>query len=152
MKTDLEAIKAADFSGFYCFWWSRWWFALGSKRRFQSAAGERTLGWESQWIALVISLGFEPKTHSLEGCCSIQLSYGAKSFAPRATGDGWWRREDSNTHNSAKRAQRYNKNEKWKNEKWKIVEWGLFFCSWASKSRPFLPHEEQKWPAEGGVS
>ena len=25
--------------------------------------------------ALVIRLGFEPKTHSLEGCCSIQLSY-----------------------------------------------------------------------------
>ena len=24
----------------------------------------------------VIELGFEPKTHSLEGCCSIQLSYG----------------------------------------------------------------------------
>ena len=23
----------------------------------------------------VIELGFEPKTHSLEGCCSIQLSY-----------------------------------------------------------------------------
>ena len=23
----------------------------------------------------VILLGFEPKTHSLEGCCSIQLSY-----------------------------------------------------------------------------
>ena len=23
----------------------------------------------------VIRLGFEPKTHSLEGCCSIQLSY-----------------------------------------------------------------------------
>ena len=26
-------------------------------------------------IALVISAGFEPTTHSLEGCCSIQLSY-----------------------------------------------------------------------------
>ena len=24
----------------------------------------------------VIPLGLEPKTHSLEGCCSIQLSYG----------------------------------------------------------------------------
>ena len=24
---------------------------------------------------MVIRLGFEPKTHSLEGCCSIQLSY-----------------------------------------------------------------------------
>ena len=27
-------------------------------------------------ILFVIPLGFEPKTHSLEGCCSIQLSYG----------------------------------------------------------------------------
>ncbi len=24
----------------------------------------------------VIPIGFEPMTHSLEGCCSIQLSYG----------------------------------------------------------------------------
>ena len=24
---------------------------------------------------MVISRGFEPRTHSLEGCCSIQLSY-----------------------------------------------------------------------------
>ena len=29
-------------------------------------------------IALVIPAGFEPTTHSLEGCCSIQLSYGTK--------------------------------------------------------------------------
>ncbi len=28
----------------------------------------------------VIPLGFEPKTHSLEGCCSIQLSYGTEPF------------------------------------------------------------------------
>ena len=26
-------------------------------------------------LLVVIRLGFEPKTHSLEGCCSIQLSY-----------------------------------------------------------------------------
>ena len=26
-------------------------------------------------LLFVIRLGFEPKTHSLEGCCSIQLSY-----------------------------------------------------------------------------
>ena len=25
---------------------------------------------------MVIPRGFEPRTHSLEGCCSIQLSYG----------------------------------------------------------------------------
>ena len=30
---------------------------------------------DSLGIMLVISLGLEPKTHSLEGCCSIQLSY-----------------------------------------------------------------------------
>ncbi len=29
----------------------------------------------------VIRLGFEPKTHSLEGCCSIQLSYQTICFA-----------------------------------------------------------------------
>ena len=29
---------------------------------------------------IVIPLGFEPKTHSLEGCCSIQLSYGTNTF------------------------------------------------------------------------
>ena len=27
------------------------------------------------YLSHVIRLGFEPKTHSLEGCCSIQLSY-----------------------------------------------------------------------------
>ena len=27
------------------------------------------------FLKFVIRLGFEPKTHSLEGCCSIQLSY-----------------------------------------------------------------------------
>ena len=32
-------------------------------------------------VYLVIPLGFEPKTHSLEGCCSIQLSYGTIIFA-----------------------------------------------------------------------
>ena len=29
-----------------------------------------------RFALFVIPLGFEPKTHSLEGCCSIQLSYG----------------------------------------------------------------------------
>ena len=28
----------------------------------------------------VIRLGFEPKTHSLEGCCSIQLSYRTEPY------------------------------------------------------------------------
>ena len=31
--------------------------------------------------ALVIPAGFEPTTHSLEGCCSIQLSYETIVFA-----------------------------------------------------------------------
>ncbi len=30
----------------------------------------------------VIRSGFEPETHSLEGCCSIQLSYRTGSFLP----------------------------------------------------------------------
>ena len=30
------------------------------------------------FLLQVIPLGFEPKTHSLEGCCSVQLSYGTK--------------------------------------------------------------------------
>ena len=30
---------------------------------------------------LVIQAGFEPTTHSLEGCCSIQLSYWTSPFA-----------------------------------------------------------------------
>ena len=30
---------------------------------------------------LVIPSGFEPETHSLEGCCSIQLSYGTKPLS-----------------------------------------------------------------------
>ena len=29
---------------------------------------------------LVIPSGFEPETHSLEGCCSIQLSYGTSTI------------------------------------------------------------------------
>ena len=37
----------------------------------------RPFGWA---FACVIRLGFEPKTHSLEGCCSIQLSYQTIAF------------------------------------------------------------------------
>ena len=32
---------------------------------------------ELGFFFFVTRLGFEPKTHSLEGCCSIQLSYQA---------------------------------------------------------------------------
>ena len=34
----------------------------------------------------MILLGFEPKTHSLEGCCSIQLSYRTKPVRPFTKG------------------------------------------------------------------
>ena len=35
------------------------------------------------WLVFnVIRLGFEPKTHSLEGCCSIQLSYRTIGILP----------------------------------------------------------------------
>ena len=34
----------------------------------------------SAFALVVIRLGFEPKTHSLEGCCSIQLSYRTDSY------------------------------------------------------------------------
>ena len=37
---------------------------------------ERLFWRVSRFPFRVIPLGFEPKTHSLEGCCSIQLSYG----------------------------------------------------------------------------
>ena len=33
-------------------------------------------GFVIAFTPLVIPLGLEPKTYSLEGCCSIQLSYG----------------------------------------------------------------------------
>lgn len=36
---------------------------------------------EQTGIKFVIPTGVEPVTHSLEGCCSIQLSYGTLFFA-----------------------------------------------------------------------
>ena len=33
------------------------------------------------FCSFVIPAGFEPTTHSLEGCCSIQLSYGTIDIA-----------------------------------------------------------------------
>ena len=35
---------------------------------------------KSLLLESVIPAGFEPTTHSLEGCCSIQLSYGTNSL------------------------------------------------------------------------
>ena len=40
-------------------------------------------------LLLVIRSGFEPETHSLEGCCSIQLSY--QTLRGRQMGGIGWR-------------------------------------------------------------
>ena len=37
------------------------------------------------FVSIVIPAGFEPTTHSLEGCCSIQLSYGTITLSPLRT-------------------------------------------------------------------
>ena len=42
---------------------------------------KKTDSFKSVSFDFVIRLGFEPKTHSLEGCCSIQLSYRTIAFA-----------------------------------------------------------------------
>ena len=38
---------------------------------------------KSLLLFFVIPAGFEPTTHSLEGCCSIQLSYGTRPVCKR---------------------------------------------------------------------
>ena len=43
-------------------------------------------------VWLVIRSGFEPETHSLEGCCSIQLSYQTSSECACRMNDTFWRR------------------------------------------------------------
>ena len=43
-------------------------------------AGRRKMLTASAFLKLVAPEGFEPSTHSLEGCCSIQLSYGTIPF------------------------------------------------------------------------
>ncbi len=53
--------------------------------------------YSATYFYLVIPLGLEPKTHSLEGCCSIQLSYGT----PKMNG--------LESHFSVFRVQRYEK-------------------------------------------
>ena len=37
----------------------------------------------------VIPLRFERRTHSLEGCCSIQLSYGTIKIGCKGSGSFW---------------------------------------------------------------
>ena len=46
---------------------------------------------KSLLLESVIPLGLEPKTYSLEGCCSIQLSYGTSiSFCVRKSKPIFW--------------------------------------------------------------
>ena len=42
--------------------------------------GKKTASACADAVINVIRAGFEPATHSLEGCCSIQLSYRTKPF------------------------------------------------------------------------
>ena len=46
--------------------------------------GERKRELPKETLPFVIPLGFEPKAHSLEGCCSIQLSYGTNTLGAGA--------------------------------------------------------------------
>ena len=60
--------------------------------------------YQLSYVGLERETGFEPATHSLEGCCSSQLSYSRPKFvAPMmirwwltAQSFRWWRGEDSN--------------------------------------------------------
>src|SRR5437763_11096347 len=61
-----------------------------------NALGEMVLGQgEAFHTKLVSPAGLEPATHSLEGCCSVQLSYGEEM---------WSGREDSNLRPPAPKA------------------------------------------------
>ena len=53
-------------------------FFLGGER-----GGKNKVGKSLDFLTfggLVIRLGLKPRTHSLEGCCSIQLSYRTRFF------------------------------------------------------------------------
>ena len=59
----------------------KWW---GNDYWGRRGGGEK-IRWENLWDfltfgGLVIRLGLKPRTHSLEGCCSIQLSYRTRFF------------------------------------------------------------------------
>ena len=54
-------------------------FFLGGGKR----GGKNKVGKSLDFLTfggLVIRLGLKPRTHSLEGCCSIQLSYRTRFF------------------------------------------------------------------------
>ena len=54
-------------------------FGGGEKKR----GGKNKVGKSLDFLTfggLVIRLGLKPRTHSLEGCCSIQLSYRTRFF------------------------------------------------------------------------
>ena len=55
---------------FFCFAFA-YESELSTRRRITKIAQPSV----ARFALFVIRLGFEPKTHSLEGCCSIQLSY-----------------------------------------------------------------------------
>ena len=74
---------------------------LAERYRFYDLVAERE----------VIRSGFEPETHSLEGCCSIQLSY--RTPAPQRR---------------AKSAQRYYKNLEYTSNYAKKMNFDAFFC------------------------
>ena len=50
------------------------WRGGGEKNKVGKSLDFLTFG------GLVIRLGLKPRTHSLEGCCSIQLSYRTRFF------------------------------------------------------------------------
>src|SRR5512139_3703940 len=54
--------------------------------------------YQLSYVGLERETGFEPATHSLEGCCSSQLSYSRLDLPSEITFDRscWWRGEDSN--------------------------------------------------------
>ena len=60
--------------------WNRIMLRLRWGRRILLVLKKRTPPESTLAGSFVIPLGFEPKTHSLEGCCSIQLSYGTDLY------------------------------------------------------------------------
>ncbi len=51
------------------------WICMRVKRLQRKSLIKKKKGFRRRNPISVIGLGFEPRTHSLEGCCSIQLSY-----------------------------------------------------------------------------